>query len=465
MTIKVYAHEILDNVGHMVSTNASVAFTSTIEPITKTNTSKLDNLIKRDNLAIASANPNQKDLFYLRSILVSTGWNLNDDVFLPDELYAARNTPEDKQFNFMHNEKDIIGHITANQLVNLDGTPIEDGVAILPEEFNILTDAVIYTGWSDPEQRARIEKIVAEILDNLWFVSMETSFSNFDYAMKDASGNVKIVAREEATAFLTKHLRAYGGTGVINGYTIGRALRDLVFSGKGLVDKPANPGSVIINTEDENDMEESVSHTRGEDMSQDLNKEIEQLKAELSAAKAAVESVATLKSRAETLELSLAEKDTVIASSVAEIATLKTSIATLEATLKTITEEKEAIAAKMAETDKKIKSEKRKASLTDAGVETSELDTTLVSLDAISDEAFDKVVSVMKKAKKDMPADKTMCSEETEETEANEVLDSAEVDKSKAAVTETETSDSKKDFHASASAWFNDHLPTAKKVK
>ena len=50
-------------------------------------------------------NEDQIDLYYLKSILVSTGWNKNDDVFDSKELWAAKNTPEDKPFNFMHNEK------------------------------------------------------------------------------------------------------------------------------------------------------------------------------------------------------------------------------------------------------------------------------------------------------------------------------------------------------------------------
>ena len=65
----------------------------------------------------ADANPDQIDLFYIKSVLVSTGWNKNDDVFDAAETWAARNTPEDKQFNFMHNENDIIGHITGSALL------------------------------------------------------------------------------------------------------------------------------------------------------------------------------------------------------------------------------------------------------------------------------------------------------------------------------------------------------------
>ena len=60
------------------------------------------------------------------------------------------------------------------------------------------------------------------------------------------NGGAKLLARNEGSAFLTKHLRAYGGTGEYEGYKIGRSLRDIAFSGKGLVSKPANPRSVIL---------------------------------------------------------------------------------------------------------------------------------------------------------------------------------------------------------------------------
>ena len=37
----------------------------------------------------------------------------------------------------------------------------------------------------------------------------------------------KVIARDENSAFLTKHLRAYGGTGQYDGYTVGRLLRSI----------------------------------------------------------------------------------------------------------------------------------------------------------------------------------------------------------------------------------------------
>lgn len=87
--------------------------------------------------------------------------------------------------------------------------------------------------------------IISGIANNKWFVSMEALFNNFDYAMDDGV-TAKVIARNEKTAFLTKHLRAYGGNGVFNNIKIGRVLKNIVFSGKGLVRKPANPESIIF---------------------------------------------------------------------------------------------------------------------------------------------------------------------------------------------------------------------------
>ena len=113
-------------------------------------------------------------------------------------------------------------------------------------EFNIITNAVIYKSWSDIEQRERVNTLIDEIQEGKWFVSMECLFPNFDYALIDSQGDTKIIERSEASAFLTKHLRAYGGSGLYEDYKVGRLLRNISFSGKGLVSKPANPRSVIL---------------------------------------------------------------------------------------------------------------------------------------------------------------------------------------------------------------------------
>jgi chromosome segregation ATPase len=75
---------------------------------------------------------------------------------------------------------------------------------------------------------------------------MEVLFKGFEYAIWEPNGKQYIIERSESTAFLTKHLLMYGGTGSYNDYKVGRLMRDMVFSGKGLVRTPANPGSIVL---------------------------------------------------------------------------------------------------------------------------------------------------------------------------------------------------------------------------
>ena len=234
MSIKIYQKEINDGIGELVKSTASVAYCSAAT-LKKSEAPfpELKDLtdIELEKLGIAKAeNKNQIDLYYLESVLVSTGWNKNDDVFLSEATWAARNTPEDKQFNFMHDENDIIGHITGSYVLTKDGKAVADDDATKPDEFDIVTQAVLYNSWTDEENRERMQKIISEIEDDKWYVSMECLFAGFNYAVINDKGEAKILARDEESSFLTKHLRAYGGTGEYEGYKIGRALANISFS-------------------------------------------------------------------------------------------------------------------------------------------------------------------------------------------------------------------------------------------
>lgn len=192
-------------------------------------------------------NLGQPDLYYMQSVLVSTGWNENDDYFDRSETWAARNTPEDKPLNIEHKALDIVGHHTGNyladeQFAELDkATPFEG----LPDKFHIITRSVIYKMLDDENKKKQIAEIIDEIAAGRWFVSMEAFFTNFDYILTSGSEN-KIINRNKSTSFLTKFLRIYGGAGVYDNYRIGRLLRNITFSGSGLVLNPANPDSIIL---------------------------------------------------------------------------------------------------------------------------------------------------------------------------------------------------------------------------
>lgn len=187
----------------------------------------------------------QPDLALIVAILVSTGWNLNDDIFTPDEVWKARSTPLHKPINDKHQANKILGHIVKTRVLDKSGVDIEvaDGESP-PVEFDIEVAGVLYR--ASPELVKRIDEIITKAKIGEMFVSMEAWFPDFGYGLIDhTTGDTKLVQRNENTAFLTKHLRIYGGTGHYQGYRIGRVLKDIVFSAQGLVDTPANPESVI----------------------------------------------------------------------------------------------------------------------------------------------------------------------------------------------------------------------------
>ena len=191
------------------------------------------------------------DLYRTKSILVSTNWNKNDDVFDKLQVWAARNTPSHKPTNIGHDEHQLCGHITNTWAIDSEGKIIADNIDLndLPNLYHIVNGAVIYKIWQDKNLIERTEKLIAEIEDGKKFVSMECIFSDFDYAISEAddvSENFNIVARCEETAWITKHLRAYGGTGTYENKRVGRLLKNITFCGKGYVDKPANPNSIIF---------------------------------------------------------------------------------------------------------------------------------------------------------------------------------------------------------------------------
>jgi len=484
--ITIFQKEIDDGVGELVKSTASVAYCS---PATVQKDEvpfpELKSLsdAEMERLGIAKAeNKDQIDLYYLESVLVSTGWNKNDDVFMTEATWEARNTPEDKQFNFMHDENDIIGHITGSYVLSKDGKRVEtDG---MPEDFDIITQAVLYNSWTNEDNRDRMQKIISEIEEGKWYVSMECLFAGFDYALIDKNGQAKILARDEQSAFLTKHLRAYGGTGEYEGYKIGRALKNIAFSGKGLVAKPANPRSVIINKNsskafvlDDNSRSLNIGDFTMSDVSV-LEKQIAELKTALASTeqenkeiKAKIEEAKDKEfaSQVEAFEASIEEKQGTIAELEESIKSTQARVAELEDALKASQTELAAAMKNMDEMKKKEKMEKRKAALIEAGLDEEETEATLASLEALEDDAFDSVVAVMKKKavmKDEKKEDEGAMKPKAEETEAEveEVEATAEVfeevETSEATLVEpaTDEADELESTRASLSNWISENI-------
>ena len=310
----------------------------------------------------------------------------NDDVFTTRATWEARNTPEDKQFNYSHDENDIIGHITGSYVLTKDGKAIADDEA-MPEDFDIITQAVLYNSWSQAENQDRMGKIISEIGDGKWYVSMECLFAGFDYALINQDGEAKVLARNEDSAFLTKHLRAYGGTGEYEGYKIGRALSNISFSGKGLVEKPANPRSVILNSK-------STAQFNVKEQLADVQSQLSEAKTENEAIKAKIEeakdkefasSVEAYEAAAEQGKATISELEETIKSTQARVAELEDTLATSQNEL---TEAQNAVA----EMKQKAKMDNRKSALVEAGLSEEEVEDKVAAFDALDDsDSYDEI--------------------------------------------------------------------------
>jgi hypothetical protein len=410
-------------------------------------------------------------------------------VFGPDITWAARSTPEDKQFNFMHDENDIIGHITGSYVIDQQGNKLSAD-SERPDKFDIITEAVLYNSWTNPENNDRMKNIISEIEEGKWFVSMECLFAGFDYALIDPKGNSKLVERNESSAFLTKHLRSYGGTGEYEGYKVGRALRDISFSGKGLVSKPANPRSIIFNcskafcvAEDDKLTKFSIGEETMPDNAPLLDKQVADLKAELLVAQEENEAMkknieaAKDKEYADTIEAFVADdlssKET-IAGLEETIKAQKANIAELEDSMAQKVEELAGATKAMEEWKQRERQQKRLASLIGAGFDEAEAEDSLALYEALDDEAFEAIVAKWfnkkDKKKKDKEEDKEADASETgtveltKEPEAEAEAEISEeifddVETSEAALVEaTEDEDQLSATRASVSEWISENI-------
>ncbi len=335
-------------------------------------------------------------LFNLVSILVTLGWNLNDDVFLREEVFAAKNTPVNKPFNRMHNQQDIIGHMTSAKLLDSDYKPVEG-----MDFEHVCVSSVIYKAWRDETRRNEIAQLISEIQNDKWKVSMECVFAKFDYALITPEGKQVIIPRTPETSHLTKHLRKYKGTGSYNGNRIGRVLRDINFCGKGLVSNPGNPYSVILNEKSKKFFGAEASLNEIKEL---VMNELEQAKANEAAALA---ELATFKANAakeseDKMKQALAEKDTVIAGLQENISTINTAVAGVNTELETVKTEKSAIATKLelAEAELNvIKAAKilsdRKSALADINIVDEKADAILAQYAGSSQELFNTFVSTI----------------------------------------------------------------------
>ena len=445
----IYNQEKLDGLEQAIASQQLISVASIASPISENN----QKVVAKNLKSLASYD--DSDLYYVQSILVTSSWNKNDDIFDKAEVWAAKNTPEDKPTNLEHDENTIIGHIVSNWSITDDGILIDDSTPIenLPEKFHIVTGSVIYKAYVNPELKERTSKLIAEIENGSKYVSMECMFKGFDYGLIDENtGEYKILSRSNDTAFLTKHLRAYGGSGKYENHKLGRVLRQITFSGKGYVDKPANPDSIIfskenfMNIENIKNTEKSfsgvseISTNPMETNNMSLEKEIAEIKEKVeamkdcaSATQEAYAQVSELKDKLVALETELSQTktayDELIASTEAAKKMSEEEMMKKEEEMKKAKSDlDEALAAvaayKMKEEEmmKKEKKMKRMASLLEKGLDQETASSAVDNFESLEDNAFDAMVALISNAAKKISPK----SKENNTVKAEEALDSVE---------------------------------------
>lgn len=391
------------------------------------------------------------DLYNLYSILVSAGWNLNDDVFTVKELWKAQSTPIDKPFNIEHQPRTIIGHIVDCYGVDDDYNRIEDEPND-EDSMHLLVRAVIYKHIRslDSELEFETAQLIEEIKNGEWYVSMECLFDDFDYAMVHPLRGKYVLARDENSAFLTRHLRAYGGSGFYQGVKVGRALKNLTFSGNGLVKNPANKHSIILSDVESfagsyasldqfnsfimeakmpelNEFEVKFNEAQAKIAEitkaiEDLTAENINLKTEIASLKedqsAKATEIETIKKSNEELQAQIANEQTSFASQKAE---LEKTIADKDKTLAQIELEKaEAL---------------RVSSLVDVGTDKAEAVEMVQRFKGISDEQFMELVKlqsqIVEAKKKKGCGEMVDDEEETEDCKGEEIVASTDLESAK----------------------------------
>jgi hypothetical protein len=474
--MQIFQQEHDDGLAELVNASASVSYASLVEPCANKSLASSLKHIK------SLASLNDQDLYYVQSILVTSSWNKNDDIFDSKEVWVARNTPEDKPTNLEHDENIIIGHITANWPITEDGILIDENTPEdnLPNKFHILTGSVIYKAFSNQELRDRSEKLISEIETGQKYVSMECLFKGFDYGLLNKStGEYKVLSRNNDTAYLTKYLRSYGGMGEHDNYKIGRVLRNITFSGKGFVNKPANPDSIIFakdsfikNSFDNKAEKNTIFSVAGVFDNQSHNiVENNTMSSETKASEQTVE-----KPVAETTEnvvtqdaqsaMNMDELNSAMMNKTQELEALKKTYEGLkmqkEEEMATMQKQQEEMAMMMnkmkselseaqeviagyktkeEEMMKKEKKMKRMASLIENGIDNESAEATVDKFESLDDDAFEAMTSLfagkmppwlekIKKKKEDdsKATDSEASKEETEATVDPEVLETAEVE-------------------------------------
>lgn len=201
---------------------------------------------------LAFPDERQQDLQYIRSVLVSAGTNKNGAHFLPSEMMKAHNTVVHKAIDIEHEEDRVIGHIYDCAYLYKDGTSFDPRklMAEYEEASQNLDELDVDIAVAGVIHKMRFPEYAEEISAGDWKVSMECYFKDFDIKIGGT-----IITRDEAMALgydpndlVGGFVKVVAGKKALGKHIVSRVLRNITFSGMGIVKNPANPHSIILET-------------------------------------------------------------------------------------------------------------------------------------------------------------------------------------------------------------------------
>jgi len=211
-------------------------------------------------IELPTENQKQPDLLYFSAIFVSSGENLNHAYFLGSELVMAEGSIINKALDIEHNEDEVVGHIYERVYIDKEGNPLStselasrETASLDSQDMHIAIAGIIY--------KNRFSNLSKEVADGKFCVSMECYYHDYDVKVgdtilsrRDAEVMGLASLSDDALGRMAKLIK--NGKEIAKG-TVARVLRNISFSGCGIVKNPANPASVIMETAKDKTIEKS----------------------------------------------------------------------------------------------------------------------------------------------------------------------------------------------------------------
>jgi len=196
------------------------------------------------------------DIILFRATYVTANVpNKNDDLFLLDEIISTIESLPYKPIDLEHKHGEgvpdgqIVGVTLDFGFMDKEGNEVatsDNYTQLTSEQWPPVVDvwvAGLIWAWMYPSVADMLTGTEAAIASRVG-VSLHCWFPSFDYGLiRDTK--IKIIKRDECTAFLDRHLKVYGGSGWYEGYRIVRVPRRPLWGSCALVKRGANPRSTI----------------------------------------------------------------------------------------------------------------------------------------------------------------------------------------------------------------------------